>query len=246
MRVLALDTTSAAGSAALLQPDGALRLSAPADTRPFGERLPAWLLELLREAGVAVGDIDLFVVGAGPGSLTGMRVGIATMQGLAMATGRPLVAVSALEALSHVAVEQPRTGVTRIIAWSDARRGEVFAQLFARDDDARPEALSAPQVGPPAELASLFGPDLLDRSVAVVGDAAAGTEALWSAAGARSVATCPAAPLAGVMARIGAQRAAGGDPGRPHAVRPIYVRRPDAEVARERAARGGKASRAPR
>src|SRR6202163_4393674 len=94
MRVLALDTSGRAGSVALVE-DGRILLERQGDpTRTHGERLPGELAAL----GAAWSSIDVFAVAAGPGSFTGLRIGIATMQGLALVSGRRVVGVSALEA----------------------------------------------------------------------------------------------------------------------------------------------------
>ncbi len=236
--MLALDTTSPPGSAAVFTPGGQLLVSSPADPRPFGARLPTWLFDVLGEAGSTIHDIDRLVVGAGPGSLTGLRVGIATMQGLALSAGRPLVAVSALEALAHLALEgeSPAGAGTLVVAWQDARRGEVFAQWFAVGEGRRLTPCSDAVVGVPGELAPRIVAAGGGAALAVVGDAAVSSEALWRAAGVTRLALLPAAPLAGVMARLGA---AAPEAGPPHAVRPLYVRRPDAVVARERTGHAG-------
>ncbi len=241
MRVLALDTTTPPGSAAFLRPGAAPLVSAPADTRPFGERLPGWLLALLAGADATMRDVELFVVGAGPGSLTGLRVGLATMQGLATATGRPLLGVSTLEALAQHALD--RAGPAphrRFAACANARRGEVFAQLFAPAVSDLLEPCGPPAVGSLAEVADRWAPALAGVTLVVSGDAAQGSEPAWLAHGARAVSVIPAVPLAIVMARIGVRRAALGEAGAPGAVQPLYVRRPDAELARERATRGVK------
>ena len=70
-------------------------------TITHGVRLPGDLLRLLSAHGVRVADVDLFAVAAGPGSFTGLRVGIATQQGFALANNRPLIGVSALDALNE-------------------------------------------------------------------------------------------------------------------------------------------------
>ena len=107
-----------------------------------GQRLPGDLMQACAAAGVSIEDVELFAVAAGPGSFTGLRIGIATMQGLAMARGRPIVPVSTLEAIAVAAPEGP----VKVAAWMDAQRGEVFAQVFEREaGQARPltDAISA-------------------------------------------------------------------------------------------------------
>ena len=87
----------------------------------------AFDLRLVGEAGIVLGAVDLLAVAAGPGSFTGLRVGIAAMQGLAMATGKPIVPVSTLEALARVgSVDDGRL----VAPWVDAQRGEVFAAVY--------------------------------------------------------------------------------------------------------------------
>ena len=90
MWALALDTTTRGGSSALLR-DGAIVHETAADpARSQAERVPADLIGLLERERLALAEIDVFAVGAGPGSFTGLRVGIAAMQGLACAVGKPL------------------------------------------------------------------------------------------------------------------------------------------------------------
>jgi tRNA threonylcarbamoyladenosine biosynthesis protein TsaB len=101
MLVLALDTTTRRGSAALLRDGALLDCEAGDAARTYGERLPADLIRLLERHALSVRDIDLFAVAAGPGSFTGLRIGIATMQGLALAGNRLMVGVSTLDALAR-------------------------------------------------------------------------------------------------------------------------------------------------
>src|SRR5437660_11979943 len=125
VRVMALDTTSRAGSVALVD-NGRLVVERAGDaSRMHGERLPGELAAL----GVEWSSVDVFAVAAGPGSFTGLRIGIATIQGLALVTKRPVVGVSALEALAQLASRELAEGDT-IGAWIDAQRGEVFSALY--------------------------------------------------------------------------------------------------------------------
>ena len=129
MIILALDTTTRDGSIAVLH-DATIRVMHRGDpSRTHGQRLPRELAGALDEAGVRIDDVDLLAVAAGPGSFTGLRIGIATIQGIAMAHGKRVVPVSVLEALARSAVNADRT----IGAWMDAQRQEVFAALYSAD-----------------------------------------------------------------------------------------------------------------
>ena len=237
MDVLALDTTTRDGSVALVNEHCVVEERRGDGARSHAERLPGELLALAEVHGVSVRAIDLFAVAAGPGSFTGLRIGIATIQGLALATGKPVVAVSALEALAQSAGRAPGT---LIAAWMDARRREVFAALY-RVVDAPPFSperlveVEGPTAGDPAATLARWGSHLRGASVTFVGDGAA----LYAEAIAdhRSMPweVGPEPPLlAGVIGRMAVVRAQRGDTIDPAAVHPLYVRRPDVEVERER------------
>ncbi len=204
--------------------DGVVLLEREGDgTRPHGQRLPADLMQLLDEVGVRVQDIDLFAVAAGPGSFTGLRVGIATVQGLAMAYGRAVVAVSTLAALAWSAVNEAR----HIGAWIDAHRGEVFAELYAPDGR---HVVAAATVDAPARTLEAWASDAT-RPMRFIGDGAIRYQDQIVAASGDAEFVVPP-PLAGIIGRLAAR-----DPARavvPHALVPIYVRRTDVELARER------------
>src|SRR4029453_4376119 len=102
MVVLALDTSAAGGSAAVIRVDGDRAIvveRAGDETRAHGERLPVELMTVLREAGAAIEAADRLAAAAGPGSFTGLRVGIATIQGLALARALRVTPVSTFDAL---------------------------------------------------------------------------------------------------------------------------------------------------
>src|SRR5437868_288905 len=97
MLVLALDTTTLEGSVALVD-DGRIVEERPGDrSRTHADRLPGECLELLAGHGITLASIDLFAVASGPGSFTGLRIGIAAMQGFAFVAGRRMLGVPALE-----------------------------------------------------------------------------------------------------------------------------------------------------
>jgi tRNA threonylcarbamoyladenosine biosynthesis protein TsaB len=224
MIILALDTSTRIGSSAVLRGDDVLA-EVPGDpSRTHAERLPADLMQALDEAGLALPDVDVFAVAAGPGSFTGLRVGIATMQGLALAAGRPLVGVSALDALAHVAAAA--AGGSPIAAWVDAWRGEVYA---ARYDSGR-EVEGASVERPDAILARVRGA----RTIFIGDGAAVHGDAIGRVMGSQAVLSPSLEPpLAGVIGRLArAEIEAGRRPG-PADIQPLYVRRPDAELARD-------------
>ena len=234
MLILSLDTTTRAGSCALLQDDRVLREQAGDASRDQAERLPGDLAALLEREGTRLEAIDAFAVATGPGSFTGLRVGIATMQGLAMAAGKPLIGVSAFDALVKLAGDADRDGPRRtaegprrIAAWIDAWRGEVFAALYQEGREA-----VAPVVAPPDVLLE----PLKGRLTLFTGDGAALYETqIRAGLGDAACFTTPVAPpLAAAIAALAAEAVRAGHRPLPHAIRPIYVRRSDAELAADR------------
>lgn len=234
MLILALDTTTRAGSVALLRSaalprdEGVLHEQGGDASLTHGQRLPGDLIQACAAAGVRIADVELFAVAAGPGSFTGLRIGIATMQGLAMARGGRIVAVSTLEAIAVAAPEGP----VRIAAWMDAQRGEVFAQVFEREGDRAQPVTDA--------IAAVPGTVLQQHGAWVNGATFEGDGAvryavdIQRAAGGTARVADRVPHLAIAIARIAARA-----PERavwPHAVVPIYVRKPDAEIARDRRA----------
>src|SRR5207248_9345178 len=133
MYVLALDTTTRDGSVALVDEHHVIEERRGDSARSHAERLPGELLALAEAHRLSVSAIDLFAVASGPGSFTGLRIGIATIQGLALTTGRRIVAVSALEALAHSVASTPETFVG---TWMDAHRHDVFTALYKIADAA--------------------------------------------------------------------------------------------------------------
>jgi tRNA threonylcarbamoyladenosine biosynthesis protein TsaB len=232
--VLALDTTTRAGSVAVLR-DGSIAAAIIGDPSvTHGERLPRELARALEEAGAPLESIDLLAVAAGPGSFTGLRVGIASIQGLAFARGLRVVPVPTLDALAQASAGE-LAGETRIAAWLDAQRGEVFAALYAAD--AR-TLVAAPTCLTPVDTLQTWRAVLGTDAVVFTGDGALRYGAvIIHALGRQARILDGVAALAPAIARIAAET-----PDRavlPHAVVPIYIRRPDAELARDRRAGTG-------
>jgi tRNA threonylcarbamoyladenosine biosynthesis protein TsaB len=221
--VLSLDTTTRAGSVAVVEGNALVSELVGDAALTHGARLPTDLIRALETAGRSVAELDLLAVAVGPGSFTGLRVGIAAMQGLAMATGKRIVPVSALDALAVAGAG----GGWPVATWMDAQRGEVFAAIY--DATGTHPSVEATALAPEETLdvwkrAGIAGP------LRFIGDGAVRyADVIRQRIGVESE-VIPPPPLAAVIGRIaaaGPERAV-----LPHAVVPVYIRRPDAEIAK--------------
>jgi tRNA threonylcarbamoyladenosine biosynthesis protein TsaB len=230
--ILALDTSSAGGSAAVVAPDGTILAERAGDaSRTHGRRLPVELMAVLRDAGATLADVDRLAVAVGPGSFTGLRVGIATMQGLALTRGLLVTPVSTFDALAWHARAAAEAMPDAIAAWVDAHRGEVFATLLA--PDAR-TVLAPPTALTPGATLDAWRDTLAPHArVRFIGDGAVRyQDAIRERLGAQAAIDAAVPLLAGA---IGCLAAAAPDRAvRPHALVPLYVRRPDVELTRDR------------
>jgi tRNA threonylcarbamoyladenosine biosynthesis protein TsaB len=182
-------------------------------------------------------DVDVYGVVTGPGAFTGLRIGIACVQGLAFATGRPAVGVSALEAAAQAVLERdPVDGLVGV--WLDAARREVFTALY--EASVQGAVFSMGAVDPPAvssasdaleRWASLAG----RRTVRLTGNGVRAYADVLSTAAVQTAVVAPSGALAATAGRLAYDAHAAGRSGPPHALHPLYLRRPDAELAREAA-----------
>ncbi len=235
MRLVALDTATPATTVAVA--DGARVHEARHDPTPgerpgHATRLLGLLEGAMEAAGVAWGEVERLAVGVGPGSFTGLRIGIATARGLAQSRGLPLAGVSTLEALAVGAGERgsvaPGAGGREdlppaVLAVLDARRGEAFAAAFLEGR----EILAAAARTPPAlgQAAAALPPGSL-----AVGDGAIRFREHLEAVGIRVPADGDGRHR--VSARWHCRLAERRPAGSWEAVLPDYLRLPDAEIAR--------------
>jgi len=234
MVILALETATRAGSLALV--DGNQRQIKTGDvTRTHSERLPQELLRFAGDHGYTLRGIDVLTVVTGPGSFTGLRIGLAAIQGLAMVTNRKVIPVPTMEALAHAWRDaNPRTPA-RLVTCLDGARGDVFYGVFETSDDPEvaPTATVAPKVDTPDAAVSDLAALGAGQPLLVIGDGLRRHAAAF--AGGLSAATRDDRPwnLALGAALVATRRVS--QAVAPHALRPVYVRRPDAVLARERA-----------
>jgi tRNA threonylcarbamoyladenosine biosynthesis protein TsaB len=218
MRVLAFDCAGAQCAAAVTIDGRVAAARCLATERGHAQSLVPLLTELVESLGMTFADMDRFAVTTGPGSFTGIRVALATAQGLALGTGKPVIGVTVFQALAAAAAE---TGIPapRLLTAVDSRRAEIFVQLF----DQAGAQLSEPAMLPPAAVAGWAG----SGPLALAGDAAAvvapnlpdilGSPASW-----------PASVDARAVARLASDRKAAGFPA------PFYLRPPDAVPSKPR------------
>jgi tRNA threonylcarbamoyladenosine biosynthesis protein TsaB len=222
--VLGLDTATPATAVAVLRADGRTfevrHQPAPGERPGHAHQLLPLVEAALAAAGLAPADVTRIAVGTGPGSFTGLRIGVATARGLAQSTGAELVGVSTLRALAAAA------GDATVLAAIDARRGEAFVAAYAGNAVLMPAAALAPDA-----LAAAAAE--LPRPLRAIGDGAIRFRSSLEPAGAEVPPDDD--PLHRVSARHTARLGAEAEPGPSAAVLPEYLRVPDAEAAaRER------------
>jgi tRNA threonylcarbamoyladenosine biosynthesis protein TsaB len=235
MRVLALDTTTRSGSAALVEDDRIVDERSGDGARTHALRMPAEIVDLAGANQWPLSEIDLYAVASGPGSFTGLRIGIATIQGLAFVHGRRIVAVPALEAMAYAAARTLPAGAL-IAVWMDGYRRDVFTALYRVNaappfTRARLTEIEAPAVGEPEPTLERWRATTGAAPAAVAGDGAVLYARELARHTPRSL-IMPSPQLAGAIGLLAVDRAA--EAVEPSAVRPFYVRRPDVEVLREK------------
>jgi tRNA threonylcarbamoyladenosine biosynthesis protein TsaB len=232
VRILGLDTATRATATAFVDTETGAAIEARDDPPPGARprhttRLLALAVEVLERAGVGWSELDRIVVGVGPGTFTGLRIGVATARALAQARSIPLTGVSTLKALALGAALQHGQGV--IIPVLDARRGEVFAAAWPAERPAGREwgALLQARAASPEAL----GDDIrrLGPGTLAVGDGAIEFRAVLERSGARIPGD--RSGLHRVSAINHCRLAEGETPRDPVEIRPEYLRLPDAELA---------------
>jgi tRNA threonylcarbamoyladenosine biosynthesis protein TsaB len=237
--LIGFDTALATTSACVLRGDGEAFQSAPpgperllGPARHSQELLPE-LERLLAESGTAWDDIETIAVGVGPGTFTGLRIGVATARALGQALGVDLRPVSSLEALAAAAADE-FSEERPLLSLIDARRGQVFVALYEPSGNGSPlEPRWQPEVTDPESLLTRIGQ--LDPSPVCFGDWAiksrsdiedAGGNVPPSESGLHAVSALHLCKLAMSVEAVS-----------PADVYPVYLRLPDAEINRRLALR---------
>ena len=213
MRILAIDTALEACAAGIIDmPDRVLAQQSLAMARGHAEALMPLLARVMDQARIGFADLDRIAVTVGPGSFTGLRVGIAAARGIALAAGKPAVGVSTLAAFAgpYLAAGETRP----VVAAVDARHDQVYFEAFGPGG----RILVAPRLVPVRDAVRSAS-----AAAVIVGSGAGILAAAWPDGSPLPAIATQAAPQIASIARLGAAADVA------HALpKPLYLRRPDA------------------
>jgi len=247
--VLALETATRPGGIAVLHHGKIVASKSGSADQTHVERLPRDIIDLLGSLDLTIDDVERYAVAVGPGSFTGLRVGISAIQGLALVKAVPIVGVSTLAALVDGVRDSKLVGT-----WLDGQRNQVFSAGYLRlkevgspptsaSSGGPPTIISVPEgfleiephsVGTPQEMSICWQKRLEVKSLTLVGD---GAHRYESEAKDLLGSTVRVLPIQGNLAENVGRLALGASEGQllgPHPLRPLYIRRPDVELARNR------------
>jgi tRNA threonylcarbamoyladenosine biosynthesis protein TsaB len=227
MIILGIETSTSTGSVAVASENGIIALYSLNIEATHSERLMSTVDRVLKDAGMDLSRIDGFAVAIGPGSFTGLRIGAAAVKGLAFATGKPIAAVSTLEALAG----RLAFSAYPVCPILDARKDEVYAALY-RLDGSVPVPLMPEAVMPVGALS-----DKIEGKTVFTGEASRiYRKELEDLFGDRALFASNSAvlPSAAAVAELGLALLMEGKRTDPDELTPRYLRRPEAEVAWEK------------
>jgi tRNA threonylcarbamoyladenosine biosynthesis protein TsaB len=229
MIVLSIDTSADLVSVALLRDHEPLAERSWRAPRPRSEGALQVVTDVLADAGVTLSAVDLFAVATGPGSFNGIRGGIATAAGLALALGRPALGVPTLDAIAHAHIGRAST----LLAVLPAGRGDYYMASYATGDGTLPKSLTrrdeysvGPLAGALAELPS---------NALVCGNVASQDEAMVERQGLQRAPLFAELPRALALGALAAERASRGEVDRAGSLTPLYLRRPGITQSRRTA-----------
>jgi len=242
MKILAIETSTMLGGIAIADDSAGLIAEVRLNVKStHSERLMTEINHALQQSGLTVHDIDIFGVAIGPGSFTGLRIGLSTAKGFSYATGKPIVSVPTLEAFAwHLPYcRHP------VCIMLDARKGEVYAALFQWTGDGFERLMSEASVNaeklmekimsgiPTLPSAKSGAEDFGEERIVFAGEGALlYRNKIEAMIGERAV----FAPLEKMIpspanvASVGMQKALQGELAEPVSLIPIYIRRSEAEI----------------
>lgn len=227
MYILGIETSTKTGSVAVISEDAVIAQYSLNIEVTHSERLMSTVDRVLTDTGMTLSQIDGYAVAIGPGSFTGLRIGLATVQGLALATNKPIAAVPTLKALAW---SLPYSAYP-VCPLLDARKKEVYAALYACDATGLRQVL-------PERVISLtrLAEEIQERTVFTGEGAHLFRDEIRSVFGERALFAphLSLLPSAAAVAEIGLDMIKKNEQADLDSLAPIYIRRPEAEVAWEK------------
>jgi tRNA threonylcarbamoyladenosine biosynthesis protein TsaB len=224
MKILALETATLAGSIAVVDDVEGLIGEVRVNVRvAHAERLMPSIEWLLHASSVSIKDIDVFALSIGPGSFTGLRIGLSTVKGFAFSTGKPIVAVPTLDALART-IPFSRHLVCPML---DARKNEVYAGLYRWEDQLYTKIMPECAIKP-ADLIK----EIKERVIFLGEGARVYKDLIVETLKTKAVFAPPSnmSPSAASVAEIAIQDIRNGKTADPVSLAPFYIRKSEAEV----------------
>ena len=225
MRVLAIDTSTMFGGVAIMDDLSGLIVEVRLNVKStYSERLMTTIDYALTKSGYKLSDIDFFAVATGPGSFTGLRIGLSTIKGFAYTTGKPIVSVPTLEALAYhfPFCQYP------VCTMLDARKKEVYAALFKWEDDGFLRLMGEDSI-----RIDRFLDRILNEKAVFTGDGVLlYRDKILNMLGEKAIFAPPdkMVPSPAHVASIGIKKAMNGEFSESISLIPLYIRRSEAEL----------------
>jgi len=227
MVILGIETSTKTGSVAIVNEVGVIAQYSLNIEITHSERLVSTVDRVLNDAGMTISQVDGFAIASGPGSFTGLRIGVSTVKGFVLATGKPVAAVPTLKALAW---NLPYAAFP-ICPLLDARKSEVYAALYSFEGSALVQKLSERVIGLNQLAEQMCGKTIFTGEAAYLFQMEIvrlfGSAALFAPRSA-------VIPSAAAVAEIGLDMIKKGTQSNPDDLTPLYIRRPEAEIAWEK------------
>ncbi len=228
MRILAIDTSTMLGGIAVMDESLLIAESRLNVKSTHSERLMTEIEHCLKQSGIKISDIDVFAVATGPGSFTGLRIGLSTVKGFSYATGKQIVSVPTLEALAWN-FPYSRYPVCTML---DARKKEVYAALFKWEGENFTRLINETSAKPEEFARNALSVTHDERFILAGEGVALYRDKIIEAMGEKAIFASPekTVPSPANVAVLGLKKAKAGEFSEPISLIPMYIRKSEAEV----------------
>ena len=228
MKILAIDTSTMLGGIAIMDESLLIAESRLNVKSTHSERLMTEIEHCLKQSGIKISDIDVFAVATGPGSFTGLRIGLSTVKGFSYATGKQIVSVPTLEALAWN-FPYSRYPVCTML---DARKKEVYAALFKWEGENFTRLINETSAKPEEFARDALSVTRDERFIFAGEGAALYRDKIIEAMGEKAIFASPekTVPSPANVAVLGLKKAKAGEFSEPISLIPMYIRKSEAEV----------------